>query len=49
MSNNVHAKDMLKTTSKRATQKIGEAAGSLIVLKLLIKLQKSQGLHHRIV
>ena len=48
-----HAKqsagDAPKTVSKRAIQKIAEATGDLTGNKLLIKLQKYQKLHHRIV
>ena len=34
--------DVIKTTSKRAIQKTAEAAGDLMVTKLLIKLQASR-------
>ena len=48
-----HAKqydtDALKTSSKRAIQKTAEAVGDLIANKMLIKLLKSQKLHHRII
>ena len=40
--------DVLKTALKRAIQKTAEATGNLIGNKLLIKLQKTQDLHHRV-
>ena len=43
------AADAPKTASKRAIQKTVEATGNLIGNKILIKLQESQKLQHRIV
>ena len=47
-----HAKqsttDALKTASKRETEKTAEAAGDLIDKKFRTKLERSQGLRHRI-
>ena len=48
-----HAKqsaiDVLKIASKRAIQKPTEATGDFLVIKLLIKLRKSQTLLHRVI
>ena len=41
--------DALKTSSKRFIQKTAGATGDLIGKKMLIKLQESQKLHHRII
>ena len=45
-----HAKqsptEALKTDSKRANQKTAETAVICLIIKLLIKLQKSRKLHH---
>ena len=50
---NNHAKrsgtDALKTLSKRAIQKTAEATGNLIGNEIVVKLQRSQKLHHRMV
>ena len=45
---NKSATDALKTTSKRAIQKIAEATGDLIDNKIAEKSQKSHNLHHKI-
>ena len=43
------ATDALKTASKRAIKKTEESTGYLIGIKLLIKLEESQKLYHRII
>ena len=43
------ATDALKTSSKRVIQETAEATGDILEMKLLIKLQESQKLYHRII
>ena len=43
------ATDARKNASKRALPKIAESAGALIGIKLLIQLQESQKINHRII
>ena len=44
-----YAADGIKTTSKKVIQKTAEARGDLIGKKLLIKLQKFQKVHHKVI